>query len=256
MSEVKQKLFDNQAEAVKKQEVFSRVVTCQKKGDGTVSKELDAGIVFVGGNAKLMSKDGANNVLLAIGIEGYEGKVDSGANKFFRPTTFDELAVAFRYTEPRALESFFKSEDANNSNLNELICTFLKYNLESDSVDVKALAATSKQIKSILDDKSEQYYDEKVDFYAGKIEKYQGKIGTIRQEQSAFHPQSECSMGTALDSYIQELSPSTTQSQSVEVGVEQILEYINLNKEVLADKEIPVWDTKNQLPNQMVIEVQ
>lgn len=262
MSEVKQKLFDNQAEAVRKKEVFTKIATCKNKGDGTVSRELEAGIVFVAGNTKLMSKDGSNNVLVAIGLEDYEGKVDVGASKFFRPTTFEELVTAFQYTDSAHLGFLFRSQGENNSNLNALLCTFLKNNLGTESVDVKALATTSMQIKGIIEEKSQHYYDEKVSFYENKIQRYQEKIQTIRNEQygqglyEGGYEETECSMGTVLDSYLQTLSVDNNPQQTTQVGVEEMLDYINKTKETLVDTNLSVWNTKNQLPGQMSIEVQ
>ena len=228
-------LFESQRQAVENGSVFSRVQICKCQGDGSVSKEMSEGVVFVAGNTRLMTKDGDNNILTAIGLENFDGKVDKGSCKFFRPTTFDELIVAFRYTEAKALESYFRSAEFNNSNLNSLICCFLKQNLDETSVDVKELASTSLQIKEIVDEKSQTYYDEKVDFYAKKIEKYQSKIQSLRDEQSGKNElgeevvESECHIADAMQNYVEGVQ-ATVNNQPMQVDIEHVLDYFNAVK--------------------------
>lgn len=234
MEENKFNLPNNQLEIINKGEVFSKVAISTDDYFGQFPKGMEDGVVFMATDIKLISKDGKNDVLSAIGVENFEGKIDA-TNRCFRPTTFDELVIAFQNTGYKGLESFFRMGDENNSNLNKLMCSFLKNNLDSDNVDVKALASTSFEVKEIVDQKAEKFYQDKVNFFAKKIEKYQSKIEGLRQEQSGLNEfgeqvqETEIEFSQAVESFIEnaEASKGDVQVQSVE----DMLKYFNSVKE-------------------------
>lgn len=228
-------LPNNQAELVEKGEVFGGVITSKDSPYGIHPSSFPDGVVFTTSGTKLMSKDGSNNVLAAIGIDNYDGKVD-GAHRSFMPTTFEELVTAFKFTSSKGLESFFRKKDETNTNLNALLCSFLRNNLSSQNVDVKELVSASFTIKDIIDKKAEVFYESKVDFFAKKIQKYQSKIDSLKLEQSGFDEfgevlaDPECETTELVADFIDTLDEDSQSQTDVKVGVEDVLSYFDKNK--------------------------
>lgn len=247
MEKSKVSLPNGQLEAVEKKEVFTKVSISKNADGASRPKEAQDGVIFIASTVKLMSKEGAHNILSAIGVDNFEGKVDEGSLRSFRPTTFEELLIALEYTDCRALENFFRRGEENNLNLNSLICSFLKNNLESENVDVKELATTSKQVKGIIDQKSERFYDEKIDFLNRKIQKYQSKIEGLKQEQSGkdemgeSYVEIEQGFGQVVENYVSVLEQQSTDGQNAHASVNEVIEYFNSVKDsVLTDLEVAV----------------
>ena len=237
-------LPNNQMDAIKNGEVFSKVATFSMDDYfGDMPKGMKEGVIFMATDIKLIAKDGSNDVLSAIGIKNFEDKIDQ-TNRCFRPTTFEELVIAFEYTGYNGLSRFFRMGDENNLNINNLMCSFLKNNLDSDNVDVKALASTSFEVKEIVDQKAEKFYKDKVDFFNRKIEKYQSRIESLRQEQNHIaengeqFQESEVQFGEAMESYLETMEDSADVSQVQ--SVEELLKYFNSVKEANVQQEASV----------------
>jgi len=152
------------------------------------------------------------------------------------PTTFEELVTAFKFTSSKGLESFFRKKDETNTNLNALLCSFLRNNLLSQNVDVKELVSASFTIKDIIDKKAEVFYESKVDFFAKKIQKYQSKIDSLKLEQSGFDEfgevlaDPECETTELVADFIDTLDEDSQSQTDVKVGVEEVLSYFDKNK--------------------------
>ena len=238
MKEVKNNLPNGQAEAVENKEVFTKVSISKDADGASRPKDAQDGVIFIASTVKLMSKDGAHNILSAIGIDNFEGKVDEGSLRSFRPTTFEELLTAFEYTDSRALESYFRMAEENNCNLNALMCSFLENNLETESVDVKALAATSKQVKGIVEQKAQSFYEDKINFFVRKIEKYQSKIEGLKQERSGKdetgrdYSEIEQNFGNVVEGFASSLE-QTANGQETQVTVSDVIQYFNSVKQIV-----------------------
>lgn len=254
MEENKFNLPNNQLEAINNGEVFSKVAISMDESMGHFPKNMQDGVVFIATDIKLIAKDGSNDVLSAIGLQNFEDKIDQ-TNKCFRPTTFNELVIAFKHTGYKGLESFFRMGDENNMNINKLMCSFLNNNLESDQVDVKALASTSLEVKEIVSEKSEQFYQDKVDFFNRKIEKYQSRIESLRQEQYHVNEdgeqivESEIHFSDAVESYVDSIDKNADASQSVE----DVIKYFNFVKET-STNETETSNSQVEVNTQTVVE--
>ena len=239
MNAKKFRLPNPQTEAIENQMVFSSILVSREKQSG-YPKQMQDGVVFVSGDLKLMTKDGSNNVLDAIGLWKDGSEVTDLSVRYFRPTTLSELVTAFTYTDSRALERFFRDGSENNTHLNQLMCSFLRNNLEEQNVDVKELATTSFKVKEIVDDKAKTFYLEKEKFYLKKIQKYEEKIRELKQEQSGVTSFGE----TVVDeefTFGEVVSAFNSGSQSTEqpqAPVETILNFFEANKEVEFGAEI------------------
>ena len=230
MNAKKFRLPNPQTEAIENEMVFSSILVSREKQSG-YPKQMEDGVVFVSGDLKLMTKDGSNNVLDAIGLWKDGNEVTDLSVRYFRPTTFEELVTAFTFTDCRALERYFRDGSENNTHLNQLMCSFLKNNLEGENVDVKELATTSFKVKDIVDSKAQTFYVEKEKFYQKKIQKYEEKIRELRQEQSGITSfgepviSDEFSFGEVVTSF------SAGQNSTQQAPVETILGYFEANKE-------------------------
>lgn len=222
-----------QTEAIKKQMVFSSILVSRERQSG-YPKQMEDGVVFVSGDLKLMTKDGSNNVLSAIGLWQDGSEVTDMSVRYFRPTTFGELVTAFTYTDSRALERYFRDGSENNTHLNQLMCSFLKNNLEEENVDVKELATTSFKVKDIVDSKAQTFYEEKEKFYQKKIQKYEEKIRELKQEQSGVTSfgnlvgSDEFTFGEVITSFS---AGQSANNDTTQAPIEEILSYFEANKE-------------------------
>ncbi|MBQ3047601.1 MAG: hypothetical protein IJD48_01135 [Clostridia bacterium] len=237
----KYELPNHQATLVENQSVFSSIAISRDSSRGSYPSNIDDGVVFISSETRLMAKDGSNNILEAIGISDYEGKVDLGGNKMFIPTTFEELVTAFRYTSAKGLEDYFRRKDEVNTNLNALLYSFIKNNLFAENIDVKELVSASYAIKDIVDAKAQRFYEEKEDFYTKKIQRYQNKIESLRHEQSGVDefglqlsdPEQEAT--EIVTGFIEGLDEEHQDSSDVKVGVNEFLAYFNRNKKAEED---------------------
>ena len=233
MDAKKFRLPNPQTEAIEKQMVFNNILVSRSQNSG-YPKQMEDGVVFVSGDVKLMTKDGANNVLSAIGLWQDGMTPDDTSVRYFRPTTFSELITAFVYTDSRGLERYFRDGSENNTHLNQLMCSFLKNNLQEENVDVKELATTSFKVKEIVDSKAQTFYEEKEKFYQKKIQKYEEKIRELRQEQSGVTSFGEpvFSDEFSFAEVVTSFSAGQTSTQATtQAPVEQILSYFEENKE-------------------------
>ena len=226
-------LPNRQTEVIEKQAVFANILISKKQHYG-YPKQMEDGIVFVSSDVKLMAKDGSNNILTAIGLWEEGKEPDNTSINYFRPTTFNEFITAFKYTDCRALERFFRDGSENNTHLNQLMCSFLKNNLAEQNVDVKELATTSFKVKEIVDDKAKTFYQEKESFYQKKIQKFEEKINELKQEQLGItragikFTDEELSFGEIVSSF----ANSKALAEQTQTSVEEVLSYIEQNKEV------------------------
>ena len=232
----KYKLPNPQVEAIENQGVFTGILVSRSQNSG-YPKDMEDGVVFVSSDIKLMTKDGSNNVLDAIGLWQEGSEVTNSSARFFRPTTFSELITAMQFTDSRGLERFFRDGCENNTHLNQLMCSFLRNNLVADKIDAKELATTSFAVKGIVDEKAEVFYREKENFYLKKIQKFEEKIRELKLEQ-----QGKTSFGTPVESeensfgeVIQGFVTGQTDGKAevVEMPIEDILSYFDANKEVV-----------------------
>lgn len=232
MDAKKFRLPNPQTEAIEREMVFNNILVSREKQSG-YPKQMEDGVVFVSGDLKLMTKDGGNNVLAAIGLWQDGSEVTDMSVRYFRPTTFGELVTAFIYTDSRALERYFRDGSENNTHLNQLMCSFLKNNLQEENVDVKELATTSFKVKEIVDSKAQTFYEEKEKFYQKKIQKYEEKIRELKQEQSGVTnfgepvTSDEFTFGEVVTSF----SAGQSDSETTQAPVEEILSYFEANKE-------------------------
>jgi len=234
MNAKKFNLPNPQTEAIENERVFTGILVSRSQNSG-YPKDMEDGVVFVSNDIKLMTKDGSNNVLSAIGLwkEGMEVSDNSG--RFFRPTTFSELITAIQFTDNRGLERYFRDGSENNTHLNQLICSFLKNNLEAERIDAKELAATSFQIKDLVDSKAETFYTEKENFYQKKIQKFEEKIKELKLEQQgltsygAIVGNDEHTFGQVVEGFVAEQSDNG-EEVTTEMSIEAILNYFNENK--------------------------
>lgn len=234
MDAKKFKLPNAQTEAIEREGVFNSILVSRSQSNG-FPKSMEDGVVFVSSDIKLMTKDGSNNVLSAIGLwqEGME--VTDGSSRFFRPTTFSELITAFQFTDSRGLERFFREGGENNTNLNQLICSFLRNNLDTPSIDPKELAKTSFAVKGIVDEKAETFYKEKENFYLKKIQKFEEKIRELSLEKQGITSfgsvieDEEQTFGAVIEGVVAEHSGSE-EPVSTEMPIEDILTYFDKNK--------------------------
>ena len=60
-------LSNPQVEAIERQMVFTSILVSRSQNSG-YPKQMEDGVVFVSNDVKLMTKDGSNNVLSAIGL--------------------------------------------------------------------------------------------------------------------------------------------------------------------------------------------
>ena len=239
MDAKKFRLPNPQTEAIEREGVFNSILVSRSQSSG-FPKSMEDGVVFVSTDIKLMTKDGANNVLSALGLwqEGME--VTDSSSKFFRPTTFSELITAFQFTDSRALERFFREGSENNTNLNQLMCSFLRNNLVTPSIDPKELASTSFAVKGIVDEKAATFYKEKESFYLKKIQKFEEKIKELNLEQQGVTAygsvieDEEHTFGAVVEGFVAEHSGGE-ESVPTEMPIEEILTYFDKNK--LADSQ-------------------
>ena len=225
-------LSNPQVEAIERQMVFTSILVSRSQNSG-YPKQMEDGVVFVSNDVKLMTKDGSNNVLSAIGLWQDGMTPDDSSVRYFRPTTFSELITAFVYTDSRGLERYFRDGSENNTHLNQLMCSFLKNNVEEQSVDVKELATTSFKVKEIVDTKAKTFYEEKEKFYQKKIQKYEEKIRELRQEQSGVTSFGEpvTSDEFSFAEVVTSFGSSQPTTEATQAPVEQILSYFEENKE-------------------------
>ena len=236
MNAKKFNLPNPQTEAIENERVFTNILVSRSQNSG-YPKEMEDGVVFVSSDIKLMTKDGSNNVLSAIGLweEGMEVSDNSG--RFFRPTTFSELITAIQFTDNRGLERYFRDGNENNTHLNQLICSFLKNNLTAEKIDAKELATTSFQIKDLVDGKAETFYAEKESFYQKKIQKFEEKIKELKLEQQGLTSygakveNDEHTFGQVVQGFVAEQSDNS-EPTTTEMPIETILNYFNENKDV------------------------
>jgi len=113
------------------------------------------------------------------------------------------------------------------------MCSFLKNNVEEQSVDVKELATTSFKVKEIVDTKAQTFYEEKEKFYQKKIQKYEEKIRELRQEQSGVTSFGEpvTSDEFSFAEVVTSFGAGQTSTQATQAPVEKILSYFEENKE-------------------------
>ncbi len=220
-----------QTMAIENGKVFSKILVSKDRNSG-YPKDMEDGVVFVASDVKLMAKDGSNNVLSAIGLWQEECEISDSSARFFRPTTFRDFTTAFKYTSCNSLERYFRNGSENNTYVNQLICSFLKNNLEEEKIDAKELAQTSFEIKDIVEDKSKTYYTEKENVYLKKIQKYQDKIKELNLERQGVNSEGdiieneEYPFGEVMKGIVEE------QNTSEEISLEDILKYFNANKDV------------------------
>ncbi|MBQ9792680.1 MAG: hypothetical protein IJW32_02900 [Clostridia bacterium] len=234
MNAKKFRLPNPQTEAIEREGVFTGILVSRSQNSG-YPKEMEDGVVFVSSDIKLMTKDGANNVLSAIGLwqEGME--VTDSSVRFFRPTTFSELITAIQFTDSRGLERFFRDGSENNTHLNQLLCSFLRNNLDTPNIDPKELAKTSFAVKGIVDEKAETFYKEKESFYLKKIQKFEEKIKELNLEKQgvtsygAVIEDEEHTFGAVVEGFVAEHSGSE-ESTPTEMPIEDILIYFDKNK--------------------------
>ena len=225
--------------AIENGKVFTKILVSKNK-NSEYPKEMEKGVLFVSSAIKLMAKDGSNNVLSAIGLWNENMQVSDTSSRFFRPTTFGELITAMQYTDINCLERFFRDGCENNTNLNQLICCFLKNNLDLEKLDVKELATTSFEIKDIIDGKAKTFYNEKENFYQNKIKKYEEKINTLKLEQQGLTlsgeviESDEFAFAEVMEEFV---SKQTSNGEFIdtETPVESILKFFSENKDVAQD---------------------
>ena len=235
MNAKKFNLPNPQTDAIENERVFTNILVSRSQNSG-YPKEMEDGVVFVSSDIKLMTKDGSNNVLSAIGLwkEGME--VSDSSGRFFRPTTFSELITAIQFTDNRGLERYFRDGNENNTHLNQLICSFLKNNLTAEKIDAKELATTSFQIKDLVDSKAETFYKEKESFYQKKIQKFEEKIRELKLEQQGLTSygakveNDEHAFGQVVEGFVAEQS-GNGEPENTEMPIETILNYFNKNKD-------------------------
>lgn len=232
MQEDVNNLTPQQLVAFKNETVFKSVYI-SKETNPSYPEKLEDGVVFVATDVKLVSKDGSNNLLASLGLWKDENVINNLSAKYFRPTTFEELIVAFQYSDSNLMQPFFRNVSDNNTNLNKLLSSFLKNNLVDNRVNVKELSETSFKIKDIITEKAEIYYEEKECFYQKKIQKYEDKIEELRSEQISLN-----SFGESVESeeiyfgeLVENFSSDHPKLRKNESAVSTILKYYGNNKE-------------------------
>lgn len=229
-----------QTMAIENEKVFSKILVSKDRNSG-YPKDMEDGVVFVSSDVKLVAKDGSNNVLSAIGLWQEGREISDSTVRFFRPTSFGDFVTAFKYTNCGSLERYFRKGSENNTYVNQLICSFLKNNLEEEKIDAKELAQTSFEIKDIVEDKAQTYYAEKENVYLKKIQKYQEKIKELDLERQGVNSfgevieSEEYTIGEVMESFVAEQGTEET-NLGVEMPVEEVLKYFNANKDAVCEE--------------------